>query len=774
MPDAWDDTAIGDGPLALGLAPLEGSGENDPRLIAVSTARPTGVIVLAGQLAAFLARHPAQSIVCVDVPHLLAALRPAAETFEDLAEAWRDIARNGKLTDIRCLDWQIRRSRSTAANEKLLAWPELAEQQLKSNNPEPREPRDTQEPPDAAYAVIDQMRLVLDCFSAMAPDLQKLVDESKPIDAPFMVAEFSPEIAQLRNQEIEQWCAEIMSSKSESPPEEPPEPRQRRRRPPKGAVVDETLEAQQIVGLPDHEEFGPTTADAPPPKYYRVGQPHTDDRSATTGLLGHHVEAWAELLFGDDRRPALTIDKSRMAELLLRAQERYRGASDMLAKAPVGNGHGQTDSQVAAAKGFAWDSAAHKIALNKNGFPETQSDTLGNWLTELASPLCDILNEPATIPRSRNGDLSRNPEHWGIWASCDQQLWAWREVFRMAEVARLADAGSLVSPRYETWPRLRAIEPNLAVYRSLNVPVFRPGPGMVFVVLRLAELRTRCMAALAIRDRQISLMAGQLSNYLLKQNDPIELIASRLRELYHGNESASAESGWEADDVRRRWSKLTEALLETIPLGVAEPLLERILANDYGLKKLGETRVATLRDLLAGKIAHELGVFMEDFTLEVVTAHLGISHNESIQRFTLSNHPETSPAWLRRKSAHSSVHRLLGQDAPMPPTAHGKNLFRYRGTSLAWRPTQHAASAAVRRQQLLLSEDEAMLAAALELAGSGYRVLGIAGHELLVEVREIEAKQEQFGRLREIVYRGVSRLLGPVALRVQARVADEW
>jgi hypothetical protein len=50
----------------------------------------------------------------------------------------------------------------------------------------------------------------------------------------------------------------------------------------------------------------------------------------------------------------------------------------------------------------------------------------------------------------------------------------------MAEVARIADPEQVVHPRYETVPHLRSREPNLAVYRSLGVPVFRPRDGHVF------------------------------------------------------------------------------------------------------------------------------------------------------------------------------------------------------------------------------------------------------------------------------------------------------
>jgi len=47
----------------------------------------------------------------------------------------------------------------------------------------------------------------------------------------------------------------------------------------------------------------------------------------------------------------------------------------------------------------------------------------------------------------------------------------------VAEVARIAGPEAVVRPRYETLPALRSMEPNLAVYRSLGVPVFCPRDG---------------------------------------------------------------------------------------------------------------------------------------------------------------------------------------------------------------------------------------------------------------------------------------------------------
>src|SRR2546422_570184 len=88
--------------------------------------------------------------------------------------------------------------------------------------------------------------------------------------------------------------------------------------------------------------------------------------------------------------------------------------------------------------------------------PSTTRTPPAAWLPQACHGPRDVQNGPPDVPRTADGRPPLNPEHWGFWAGCDKHLWAWREVFRMAEVARIARDETVIHPRYDTTPLLRS------------------------------------------------------------------------------------------------------------------------------------------------------------------------------------------------------------------------------------------------------------------------------------------------------------------------------
>src|SRR5262249_31702440 len=140
-----------------------------------------------------------------------------------------------------------------------------------------------------------------------------------------------------------------------------------------------------------------------------------------------------------------------------------------------------------------WLKGEGREVADRKCYPITREGQLAGWLRKVFDGLCDVQSRPPEILRNADGRPSLDPEHWGSWAACNDALWAWRQVFGMAEVARIARPDFVVRPRYEKAPLLRSMEPNLAVYRSLRVPVFRPREGYVLVTRELLDLRARCL-----------------------------------------------------------------------------------------------------------------------------------------------------------------------------------------------------------------------------------------------------------------------------------------
>ena len=225
-------------------------------------------------------------------------------------------------------------------------------------------------------------------------------------------------------------------------------------------------------------------------------------------LIGHGVEVRASIALAqpnDDgvNQKGFSLDQPRLAELLVLAEREYQDVSAVLAQNPE------------AQPCFKWDEKI--VRLTKKRYPEVDSKKLCEWLNSTLHKLCDVQNQGAAVPRNANGHPVVNPEHWGIWPGCDRTLWAWRQVFRMAEVARIGNEGENVCPRYEILPALRSFGPNLTVYRQIGKPVFRPRDGHVFVVGKLFELRARSAVAVSVLGGYVHANTARLYQYVLLQ-----------------------------------------------------------------------------------------------------------------------------------------------------------------------------------------------------------------------------------------------------------------
>jgi hypothetical protein len=461
----------------------------------------------------------------------------------------------------------------------------------------------------------------------------------------------------------------------------------------------------------------------------------------------------------------LRLVPERLRALEERAEREYRRASELLAR----------DELVR--EGFRWDRGDAAVLRNRRGFPET-TDHLKTWLRGAADRLVDAQNRPAHLPRRPDGTPPLNPEHWGVWAGCDRSLWAWRHLYRTAELMRLGQRKELtVSPRYETLPALRSWEPNLAVYRRFGVRVFEPRPGHVFLAGRVCDLRLRCVAAVAVHQGYVARGQARLCNYLLRTRNPLDVVAEGLfianevrqarreqlpRQLPH-DDKANDEINERTDEFReqaegrflemckqrseefRRWTRLVQALLDVTPLGLSNALLTALLRHDYGLDELAEPEVIRLIGLLAQEVAYELGPFLADRTEDVVGARLGMTSQEVLARFVDPDHLDTSGAAMRNALAGQG-RRPLQLEAPTASTSSEEtprraDLYEHRTLTPGGRPTSRAGQSAVRQQEVLLAADEVMLEVAFALIDDGHRLLGLAGSEFVVEAPEGQAEQ---------------------------------
>lgn len=235
----------------------------------------------------------------------------------------------------------------------------------------------------------------------------------------------------------------------------------------------------------------------------------------------------------------------------------------------------------------------------------------------------------------------------------------------------------------------------------------------------------------------------------------------------------------------QRWRQLAKALLETAALGLPSSLLERLLANEYGLWEIPETKLRRLQSALLEDVVTELSVFQEDTALDMVTKGLGLSGNEGMQKLLNQRNPNSSDAALRNAliENRSRALRWLDQlnkdsDSTNPSTGSqrqiNKTMIELRGESLGGRVTRAAMSAAVRHEEVSLSAEDLIIALTFALRASGYSLAATTRSDFVLELPEDEACDDNIDRIRRITVNTARQLLKGVPAPVVLEVVREW
>jgi hypothetical protein len=731
-PPNWDGQPLGSGPIAL-VANLAAATDTPDALLALAASELTtaAVRIPMQRVKKFLECHSDRLFVSDEIAPLHSQLlakfrgRPWGSRVTEVLCA---LTREGRWIDLCRLDRQVRIARDSS-DFRLRSWAEIKADALTIDTEVHQNLADRDQNSD----VVDHLGSMLAAFARLqAESAQAMADAGPPPRPVWEFAPLSPEEAERRDAQCK-------------------------------AVLEDLFERRRLANPGQTQAVAAERqVETPSDALSRIPM------SSPPGLLGHHVEAWAAVSLGSTVAEGFVVDPARLPDLLRQAEQEYQHASAILADMPE-------DVRDC----FKWEDG---VIARRNGYPESRGAQLGWWLRRAFERLCDIQTQRADVPRDKNGRPTLNPEHWGFWAGCDKALWAWRQVYRMAEVARIAGPNPLVRPRYETAPLLRSMEPNLAVYRALGVPVFRPREGHIFVAGVLLDLRTRCLAAVCVLRQYTSEGHARLYHYVLREKNPLAVAA---REL--SARALTPQERAETDPDRRlHWLPLTNALLETAPLGLPGPFLTRLLQNDYGLEELTEHEVLRLQAILADDVAYELQTFLEDGTVDAVAARQGIRANDVDKTFVNPRYPHTSGAALRNRLQRRHGRTSLTQPAspgehPNVPSQNPSarpparaELFRYRAVSLGGRVTSRSASAAVRRQEVLMAAEEVMVAVAHDLSAAGYRFLGVAESEFVLEVPVKNATQPALTKIAELAHKASRRILGNLAAPVMYEPVEMW
>lgn len=756
----WHGSLIGSGPIALAIVISERD-SGSPGLQVLAAATPQEVFTVDGErLVGFLAQHPENLFVCervFDLHWRLLDYVLQRQEYTSLNALWT-LVRDGRWVDVSVLTRQLRQARAHEHQRR-----NLLEELLRSALPQqPSSPATSADSQESRMAQIGQL---LAAFSQFRAEAEQLEREAQPIPPPPYVLPEKAHDDALK--QLEPFLEHLRSAAAGEPAARPAEPRRK-------------------------------------PLPARV----------CASLIGHGIEVFGAIALAPRRNPGLLIRRAWLDAFRLRVDEEYREASAHLhrdrvpvdfgdkrgkaeppASPPINardSGHDDQDDwlssepppnpPVYARDCFQW--SGNQIMRNQNGVPVIDRKKLRAWLKQRHQHLHDVQIEPALIPRERNGELAADPEEWGFWPGCDRLLWAWRHVMRMAQLQRIGDGDRVIHPR--SW------NPNLAVYRSIGVPIFQPRPGTTFVVAKVLDLRARCLAAVCLERGYVTRARAALAFHLAKENF-LEIAASKLfidQVMRQTNTSEVADDAeGEFLDLKKqdpqqygKWLLLANALLETAPLGLSSDLLVNLLRGDYGWE-FTEAEVQHYQRSLTESIAPELTLFLEDATQDLVASRLGLTSQESWQKLVPEHHPQTTGAAIRTALKESRRHPLskllearrgtdLGHATPQS-FASRSDWYKCRGRSLGGRVTTWAASTAVRRQEVLLSVDDVMLSVAHELVAAGCQLLAVAGSEFILEVPDRQAERER-DRIGELAIRGYERVVRNVRAAVAVEITDEW
>lgn len=179
--------------------------------------------------------------------------------------------------------------------------------------------------------------------------------------------------------------------------------------------------------------------------------------------------------------------------------------------------------------------------------------------------------------------------------------------------------------------------------------------------------------------------------------------------------------------------------------------------------------------MLVHEIAHELGLFLEDATADIVAARLGLNANEEIQRFVSTEHPDATGPTLLKDLQHRRHRKPVMQQLRSASTQRGRQeIYQYRSLTLGGRVTARAASASVRRQEVLMAAEEVMVAVAHDLVAAGYRLLGLAGNEFVLEISGDKASEHCREKIASVVHEASRRILAGLRPSVILGSVETW
>ncbi len=433
----WAEKPLGDGPIALVVfqTRVGGGGTASGILVGAARSGAGAAVIRPDQFATFLSDHRDAVLVCHDAASLHWRIHQATIGDGDAQETLWAYSREARLIDIGLLDQQIRNYEMRPIGRGNTL-KRLAQKLLERELP-------TQ---DAVQEMVDAaMHGGPEKTAILLRSLDQLADATLKLHAV-----------------LESKATEIRSRIDRAfvgPP---------------AAVTMTPDQEEQFQSIRDLAFNGKKLKTLAP----LVEQPF--------GILGVGIDVQAAIALQRPSRPSLRIDSEHRPGFQEHCKSRFQSACRQL------------KDDAAAKPCFQWQPNAPPTVKRENGRPCIHANELKNWLLSFSTRLCDLHGMSATLPKTRDGQPSFDPEQWGMWADCDRGLSAWRKLNQLIELDSVVASDNEACVRFDVYPVIGSHGPNLEAVKDINAPIFRPHDGNSFVVVSLSDLKIRSFAKVCL------------------------------------------------------------------------------------------------------------------------------------------------------------------------------------------------------------------------------------------------------------------------------------
>jgi hypothetical protein len=427
----------------------------------------------------------------------------------------------------------------------------------------------------------------------------------------------------------------------------------------------------------------------------------------------------------------------------------------------------------------------NKVRLDHLGFPEFRPRTLAKWLESVLRELQDR-HRVGFVPPGAEDVISTCPEDWGVLVRCHRFLRAWADLLSASRL-RLhfqKNQVSVIHPQYQILPRIGSDKPSLDDVRRSGLRVmFRPSNGHCFLVIQLCDLDLRALAAVCLQRYS----TRELAAVFQSGRDVAVHTAARLSMM---EPAAFARLETEDHDRHTRWIRSARAALFAVPRGLGVAELREIARSDFDVElSLGEARDVDQRLLT---VYPELAEYLRDDAGNLLAANLRTT-DKAIGELLEAHVKRFKPRDLR--NAFRAQRKVKGNiDSRLWATLeHGNNnptlkpLFDkkefgpalYRALSgrdvlvQSGRVRGRLPFSDARQVEYLDLADDAMKAVLYDLVAAGFRLVGFAGFEIVLEVEESDAKGRA-GSAKEIAKSCLQKVLSSVPVLCSDRISTVW